>query len=118
VGRRGCSERLALSVCGGSTTKLEVGSVFSSLKGMISWREYEPGTPSPRMRLENIERLKSVDILPEIRIDPIIPFVTDTEPEMDSIFRGLKNLDIKKVTLSYLHLRPAIHLQLMREPTS
>jgi DNA repair photolyase len=68
------------------------------------WRGYEPGTPSPEKRLENIEKLKSVDILPEVRIDPIIPFVTDTEPEMDSLLRRLKKLEIKKVTLSYLHL--------------
>jgi DNA repair photolyase len=79
------------------------------------WREYEPGTPSPEKRLENIERLGEVGISSEIKIDPIIPFITDTEPEMTSLFRRLKASSVKRVTLSYLHLRPAIERQLMKE---
>ena len=79
------------------------------------WRGYEPGTPSPEKRLENAGKLRAIGIFPEVRIDPIIPFVTDTEPEMDLLFNRLNQLEIKKVTLSYLHLRPAIHQQLMRE---
>ena len=79
------------------------------------WRGYEPGTPSPEERLVNIQKLKTIGILPEVRIDPIIPFVTHTESEMVSLFGRLEELDIKRVTLSYLHLRPSIHHQLMRE---
>jgi DNA repair photolyase len=93
--------------------------IFAQI-GLVSlseryWRKYEPGTPSPEKRLENIERLKAVGIVPEVRIDPMIPFVTDTEPEMRSLFRRLKELEIERVTLSYLHLRPAIHQQLAKE---
>jgi DNA repair photolyase len=79
------------------------------------WRGYEPGTPSPEERLITIQKLKRIGIFPEVRIDPIIPFVTDTESEMVSLFKSLKELDIQRVTLSYLHLRPSIHQQLMRE---
>ena len=65
--------------------------IFAQI-GLVSlsdryWRGYEPGTPSPETRLENNERLKAVGIVPEVRIDPMIPFVTDTEPEMRSLFR-------------------------------
>jgi DNA repair photolyase len=79
------------------------------------WREYEPGTPSPEKRLENVQRLKEIGIVPEIRIDPIIPFVTDTEIEAATLFRRLQETGVKRVTLSYLHLRPAIERQLMKE---
>jgi DNA repair photolyase len=79
------------------------------------WKRYEPYTPSPEMRLENIEMLNGIGITPEIRIDPIIPFVTDTEEEMENLFKRLKHLEVKRVTLSYLHLRPAIERQLMNE---
>jgi DNA repair photolyase len=79
------------------------------------WKEYEPGTPSPEKRLENVQRLKEIGIVPEIRIDPIIPFVTDTEIEGTTLFRRLQEIGVKRVTLSYLHLRPAIQEQLMRE---
>ena len=88
-----------------------------SLSGRY-WSEYEPGTPSPETRLENIQRLKEIGILPEIRIDPIIPFVTDTEAEAKALFRRLQEIGVKRVTLSYLHLRPAIERQLMAELSS
>lgn len=88
--------------------------------GMVSlsgryWKEYEPGTPSPEKRIENVQRLKEIGIAPEIRMDPMIPFVTDTEVELMGFFKKLKDLEVKRVTLSYLHLRPAIQKQLMRE---
>ena len=79
------------------------------------WKEYEPGTPSPEKRLENVQRLIEIGIVPEIRIDPIIPFVTDTEIEVTALFTRLQEMGVSKVTLSYLHLRPAIQRQLMRE---
>ena len=79
------------------------------------WKGYEPHTPSPEQRIENIRNLKKVGISPEIRIDPIIPFVTDTEDEVESLFIRLEALGVKRVTLSYLHLRPAIQQQLMKE---
>ncbi len=90
--------------------------------GLVSWSEeyrnrYEPGTPSPAERMGNIRMLKEIGISPEVRIDPIIPFVTDSEAEMDILFRHLKKQDVKRVTLSYLHLRPAIQKQLMRDLT-
>jgi len=79
------------------------------------WKEYESGTPSPEERLENVQRLKENRILPEVRIDPIIPFVTDTEVEAKTLFRRLQEMEVKRVTLSYLHLRPAIEKQLLKE---
>ncbi len=82
------------------------------------WKEYEPGTPPPEKRLGNVQKLKEIGIVPEIRIDPIIPFVTDTEIEATALFRRLQEIGVKRVTLSYLHLRPAIQKQLMRELSS
>jgi DNA repair photolyase len=65
--------------------------------------------------MENIQRLGEIGISSEIRIDPIIPFITDTEAEVMLLFGRLKGLGVKRVTLSYLHLRPAIQKQLMKE---
>ena len=78
-------------------------------------KDYEPGTPSPEKRLENVQGLKEIGILPEVRIDPIIPFVTDTEAEAMALFRRLQQTGVKRVTLSYLHLRPVIERRLMTE---
>jgi len=79
------------------------------------WKGYEPYTPSPEERVQNIQKLREIGITPEIRIDPIIPFVTDIEDEMVNLFKRLKDKSVKRVTLSYLHLRPAIQKQLMKE---
>jgi DNA repair photolyase len=68
--------------------------------------------------MENIQRLGEIGISSEIRIDPIIPFITDTEAEVMLLFGRLKGLGVKRVTLSYLHLRPAIQKQLMKELSS
>jgi DNA repair photolyase len=95
------------------------GKILAQI-GLVSlseryWKVYEPGTPSPEKRLENVQKLKEIGILPEVRIDPIIPFVTDTEIETTALFKRLQEIGVKRVTLSYLHLRPAIQEQLMRE---
>jgi len=93
--------------------------IFTQI-GLVSlseryWKLYEPGTPSPEERLQNVQGLKEIGILPEVRIDPIIPFVTDTDIEATTLFRRLQEKGVKRVTLSYLHLRPAIERQLMKE---
>jgi DNA repair photolyase len=95
------------------------GKILAQI-GLVSlseryWKGYEPHTPSPEQRIENIRNLKKVGVSPEIRIDPIIPFVTDTVGEVEALFTRLEALGVKRVTLSYLHLRPAIQQQLMKE---
>lgn len=82
------------------------------------WKGYEPDAPSPETRLENIRRLKEIGITPEVRVDPIIPYVTDTETEMVALFGQLKELGVIRVTLSHLHIRPMIQKQLTRELSS
>jgi len=79
------------------------------------WRTYEPGAASPAEKLENIERLLAAGINTEVRIDPIIPFVTDTREELEVLFQALSRKGIRRVSVSYLHLRPAIQKQLSEE---
>lgn len=79
------------------------------------WRTYEPGVASPREKLENIERLLAGGIDTQVRIDPIIPFVSDTREEVEVLFRALGQRGIRNASLSYLHLRPAIQRQLRAE---
>lgn len=111
---KGVIPRQCLDLFGKSPGKIlaQIGLVSFSER---YWKGYEPNTPSPEKRMESIRNLREVGILPEIRIDPIIPFVTDTETEMVSLFGRLKEAGIKRVTLSYLHVRPAIEKQLMAE---
>lgn len=72
------------------------------------WRTFEPGAASPEERLKVIEDLQGMGIRPEVRIDPIIPFVTDAEEDIRALLKALRDLGVKRVSMSYLHLRPAI----------
>ncbi|MBW2059028.1 MAG: radical SAM protein [Deltaproteobacteria bacterium] len=88
--------------------------------GLVStsprYREiFEPKSATVAQRLENIERLKEKGIDVFVRIDPIIPFYTDDEVSIRRIYEALAAREIKTVSLSYLHLRPAILEQLQRE---
>ncbi len=77
--------------------------------------KFEPFSPLPEKRLENIERLVSIGIIPDVRIDPIVPFLTDTEENIKELLSALKELGVKRVTMSYLHIRPLIIDNLKKE---
>jgi DNA repair photolyase len=76
---------------------------------------FEPFAASGDERLKNIDRLKAAGVDVKVRIDPIIPFYTDDESSIERLYESLAARDVRKVTLSYLHLRPAILHQLERE---
>lgn len=76
---------------------------------------FEPYAATPTERLQNIERLMKIGIIPDVRIDPVIPFVTDSKSDFDSLFKELSLRGVKGTAVSYLHLRPAIEAQFNRE---
>lgn len=78
-------------------------------------QRFEPGAATPRQRLVNIERLVSAGVMPEARIDPVIPFVTDSRASFDELFRELAARGVNQAMISYLHLRHAIQAQVKRE---
>jgi DNA repair photolyase len=78
-------------------------------------QQFEPGAAPPARRLNNIRGLFNIGIVPTVRVDPIIPFVTDTEGEIERLMEVLRDLGVTRISLSYLHLRPAIARQLERE---
>lgn len=78
-------------------------------------RVFEPGAATAQERLSNIDRLISVGVKVQVRIDPIIPFYTDDEESIHALFEELAERGVERVVLSYLHLRPAIFDQLKRE---
>ena len=95
--------------------KLIIGRI-----GLVSLSEryrdlFEPGAASPEERLQNIERLLALGIKVEVRIDPIIPFFTDDATAINRLYEALADRNIHTVSISYLHLRPAIFEQLQRE---
>ena len=76
-------------------------------------RLFEPGAPLGFERIEGAARLSRWGLKPRARIDPLIPFYSDTEENIKPLLKSLKDCGIKEVILNYLQLRPRIieHLQ-------
>ncbi len=81
--------------------------------GIVSLSEdykklFEPFSASPFQRLLNIRNLINAEIDVAVRIDPIIPVITDNEGSIEHLFKRLKKEGIRKTSISYLVMRPSI----------
>lgn len=80
------------------------------MAGMI-----EPFAATPEQRLENVECLQQIGVHVGVRIDPMIPGVTDTTVELLRLMQALARRDVGQVAASYLFLRVGIRRLLQRE---
>ncbi len=76
---------------------------------------FEPRTATPYLRLRQIERSVALGLSPTVRIDPVIPGITDREESIESLLKHLANVGIKEVSVSYLVLRPTVVKQMQKE---
>ena len=76
---------------------------------------WEPGTAPPRRRLFLAQRLLRVGIEPQIRMDPVIPYVNDESKQVREVISAVDSLGLQRLTVSFMHLRPGLHLQVERE---
>jgi DNA repair photolyase len=70
------------------------------------WRAVEPGTPSPRRRLETVSRLTEAGFAVHVLMAPVLPGLTDTEQSIDQTVAALAAAGAAGVTPLALHLRP------------
>lgn len=73
---------------------------------------FEPFSANINQRLYNIIRLQEIGIKVEVRVDPIIPFITDTEEQISSLLSKLKESNIPKISISCLIIRPSLYKQM------
>ncbi len=78
-------------------------------------RQWEPGTALPRERLYLAQRLLREGIRPVFRIEPLIPFINDHSEAVQRVLSAVASLRLRRVILNYLHLRPGVDKQLLRE---
>lgn len=78
-------------------------------------RLFEPRTAPPPVRLAQLERLAALGLNPSVRIDPVIPGLTDREEALEALFRRLSLAGVREVSVSYLVLRPGVIRQMARE---
>ncbi|TVL99858.1 MAG: hypothetical protein CV087_16570 [Candidatus Brocadia sp. WS118] len=78
-------------------------------------KKIEPYAATPQERLLNIKQLCAIGIVPEVKLDPLIPGVTDTEANLSALFKALRGLGVNSTGMNYLFLRPQIKKNLYKE---
>jgi DNA repair photolyase len=70
------------------------------------WRSVEPGTPSPRRRLDAVRALTDAGFSVGVLMAPILPGLTDTDESIDTTVAAIAAAGAASVTPIALHLRP------------
>jgi len=78
------------------------------------WRTFEPRTAPPEVRVAQAAALLRAGIDLQVRLDPILPGVTDDEQTLDGVFTALGELGVRDVAISTAFMRPAIVQTLRR----
>jgi DNA repair photolyase len=66
----------------------------------------EPGTPGPRARLKLISRLRDAGLPCGVMAMPILPWLSDSDEALDSLFGSLAAAGATGVTAGALYLKP------------
>jgi DNA repair photolyase len=85
----------------------QVGVSFSI--GFIDeelWRSVEPGTPSPRRRLDTVRQFTDAGFPVTVLLAPVLPGLTDTSESIDATVAAIAASGAAGVTPIALHLRP------------
>ncbi|RJO68371.1 radical SAM protein [Nocardia panacis] len=69
--------------------------------------EVEPGTPTPRARLELIAALADAGFAVQILVAPVLPHLTDGRAQLDELFAALAAAGARSAVAFPLHLRGA-----------
>ncbi|MDE1888745.1 MAG: radical SAM protein [Planctomycetota bacterium] len=77
-------------------------------------KKIEPYASTPQERIQNIERLCAIGILPEVKLDPLIPSITDTKVNLMTLFKVLQEFSLTSVSINYLFLRLQIKKNLYK----
>lgn len=99
------AEHMALFQIHAGQVRAQIGLI--SLDSAIL-QIFEPGCAPVDVRLRQIERLIQMAIETEVRLDPILPGLTDDPKTLDELFRALSALGVKRVALNVLYLRPVL----------
>ena len=86
-------------------TSISMGISLALLDPNLAQR-VEPGTPSPKARLELVRRIRDAGMDCNVMAMPILPWLTDGDESLDALFSALADAGATSVTAGALHLRP------------
>src|SRR5256885_5497892 len=82
---------------------------FSLSLGFVDetlWRAVEPGTPSPRRRLDVVRQLSDAGFRVGVLVAPVLPGLSDTDESIEATIGALARAGAASATPLPLHLRP------------
>ncbi|WP_280212677.1 Rv2578c family radical SAM protein [Nocardia cyriacigeorgica] len=68
-------------------------------------RSVEPGTPSPKARLELVRALADAGFEVDVMVAPVIPYLTDSSGHLDELFAAIADAGARSVVAFPMHLR-------------
>jgi DNA repair photolyase len=74
----------------------------------------EPGTPTPRARLELVRAIVEAGLPCQVLVAPILPMITDSDEQLDQILGEIAATGATGATAFALHLRPGAREWFMR----
>jgi DNA repair photolyase len=90
-----------------AATVTDVGLSFSvGFVDEAMWRTVEPGTPSPRRRLDAVRTLTDAGFAVSVLMAPILPGLTDTDSSIEDTVAAVAAAGAVSISPLALHLRP------------
>ncbi len=77
------------------------------------WRATEPGTPSPRARIEALRSLVDAGIPTGVLMAPILPGISDRPEQLRAVVEAALGAGASHVSPIMLHLRPGVREEFM-----
>jgi DNA repair photolyase len=74
----------------------------------------EPGTPTPRARLELVRAIVDAGLPCQVLVAPILPMITDSDEQLDKTLSEIAAAGATGATVFALHLRPGAREWFMR----
>ena len=72
------------------------------------WRSTEPGTPSPRARIEAVRALNEAGIPTGVLMAPVLPGISDAPEQLRAVVEASLEAGATHVSPIMLHLRPGV----------
>ena len=66
----------------------------------------EPGTPSPRARLELVRAIRAAGLSCQVLVAPVLPLLTDGDDDLERVIAAVADAGATSASVMALHLRP------------
>lgn len=66
----------------------------------------EPGTPTPRARLDLVRAITQAGLPCQVLVAPVLPMITDSDTDLDRLLGSIAAAGASSATVMALHLRP------------